>query len=108
MAKDWAKGFYNSKAWQGCRESYIAKRIGIDGGLCECCHAVCGEEVHHVIKLERGNIGNPEVALNHDNLQLLCSECHLVQHRRDRLDGVRHSSERGVWFDEDGGVHLVE
>lgn len=35
MAKEFARAFYNSKRWKDCRRAYIAKRISIDGGMCE-------------------------------------------------------------------------
>ena len=38
IMKDFAKKFYKSQAWQDCRKAYIAKRMQIDGGLCEECH----------------------------------------------------------------------
>ena len=37
MAKEFARAFYNSKRWKDCRRAYIAKRISIDGGMCETC-----------------------------------------------------------------------
>ena len=76
MAKVWAKSFYKSKAWQRCRESYIAERIMIDGGLCEVCHNNLGYIVHHRTHLTPDNINNPEIALKHDNLSYECKECH--------------------------------
>ncbi len=51
MAKDWAKAFYKSAAWQKCRDSYIAKRIAADGGLCEECQEELGYIVHHKIRI---------------------------------------------------------
>ena len=42
MAKIWAKAFYNGKPWKHSRNCYIAKRIMIDGGLCEICQEVPG------------------------------------------------------------------
>ena len=42
MAKEFARAFYNSKRWKDCRRAYIAKRISIDGGMCETCHEVPG------------------------------------------------------------------
>ena len=51
MAKDFAKAFYSSKAWQDCRNSYAAKRLH----LCERCLARGiyrpGDIVHHVIEI---------------------------------------------------------
>ena len=76
MAKDFAKAFYNSKAWKACRASYIAKRCMIDGGMCESCNTELGFIVHHIEPLTAENVGNPDVALNHDNLRYECKACH--------------------------------
>ena len=76
MAKEWAKRFYNSKAWKNCRESYIQERIMIDGGLCSVCHERPGYIVHHKIALTPTNINNPEISLKHDNLSYECKVCH--------------------------------
>ena len=46
-----------------------------------------GVEVHHIEELTPLNIHRPEVALNMDNLVLLCRECHKARHdarMRDR------------------------
>ena len=46
-----------------------------------------GIEVHHIEELTPLNIHRPEVALNMDNLVLLCRECHKARHdarMRDR------------------------
>lgn len=80
MAQEWAKGFYNSKAWQVCRKSYISKRICLDGGLCERCHEAPGYILHHKIHLTETNIQNPDIALNHCNLEYLCKKCHDNEH----------------------------
>lgn len=76
MAKEFAKQFYNSKAWKRCRLSYIAKRVQIDGGLCESCGERPGVIVHHKTKLTPENINNSDISLNHSNLKLDCKECH--------------------------------
>ena len=70
MAKDWAKAFYKSAAWQDCRSAYIQSVFG----LCERC-GVPGAEVHHIIYLTPDNINDPYIALSWDNLELLCHEC---------------------------------
>ena len=71
MAKSWAKKFYRSRAWQTARQQALRR----DGYTCCMCggHA---EEVHHIIELTPGNINNPMIALNLDNLQSLCHNCH--------------------------------
>lgn len=80
--KDFAKEFYNSKAWKDTRESYKRFR----GGLCEICWAEgivkAGEIVHHKTELTPQNIDNIDIALGYDNLQLVCRECHAHIHDR--------------------------
>lgn len=78
--KEFAAGFYKSKAWQKCRESY-AQSVG---WLCEDCLEKGiykpGEIVHHKTEITPENIDKPEITLNWDNLRLVCRECHAVQH----------------------------
>jgi hypothetical protein len=74
--KPWAEAFYKSKDWQKCRAAYIDERIPIDGGLCEECHERVGVIVHHKETLTELNIGDPEITLNHELLELVCKECH--------------------------------
>ncbi len=81
MAKEWAKAFYNSKRWQQCRDSYVSQRIMFYGGVCEICDNSQGYIVHHKTMLTRSNIDNPDVALNHRNLQYVCKNCH------DKIEG---------------------
>ena len=81
MAKGWAKSFYNSKRWKKCRDSYIALRVSIDGGVCEECRQEQGYIVHHSIQLTQENINKPDVALNHNNFRYVCKNCH------DRYEG---------------------
>lgn len=80
MAKPFARQFYSSKAWQDCREEY-AKRQNY---LCENClrNGIYkpGVIVHHKIEIDPITIHKPEIALNFDNLELLCRECHAERH----------------------------
>ena len=80
MAREFAKQFYSSKAWQDCRNNYAAMR----GHLCENCLKrgiyTPGEIVHHMIEINPVNICNPEISLNFDNLRLLCRDCHAEAH----------------------------
>lgn len=79
-AREFAKNFYRSKAWQPARDAY-AKSVG---GLCERClgHGLYtpGEIVHHRTELTPENITDPNVALSWDNLELLCRGCHAKAH----------------------------
>ena len=78
--KEYAKSFYKSKQWERCRTSYI-KSVG---GLCERCLKrgliVPGVIVHHKCYISPENILDPTITLNHDNLELLCQDCHNHEH----------------------------
>ena len=79
------KNFYHSGAWAQCRESYKRYR----GGLCERCLKqgiiTAGDEVHHKIRLTLDNIHDPMVTLNWENLELLCKNCHSLEHGSKRF-----------------------
>lgn len=79
--REFAEGFYRSQAWHNCRNAYAAKR----GHLCERCLERgiynIGEIVHHKIHLTPDNIHDPSITLNPDNLQLLCRNCHALEHK---------------------------
>lgn len=81
MAKDFAAGFYNSKAWRDCRRAYAKSQ----GGLCERCMSrgliVPGKVVHHVQHITPDTINDPSITLNHDNLILVCQNCHAAEHK---------------------------
>ena len=96
--REFAKGFYRSKAWQDCRAAYIAVRRAMDGGLCEECRTEPGYIVHHMVTLTPENITNPAVALNHALLRYVCKRCH------DRYEGhgVGHGRPPACRFGPDG------
>lgn len=101
MAREFAKSFYSSKAWQDCRNAYAKKAAH----LCEECLRkgiyTPGIIVHHVEELTPLNIDNPEIALSFNNLELLCRECHGAEH--NERDKARRYS-----FDADGKIFLKE
>lgn len=66
-----AKKFYHSKAWKDCRASYISTVYG----MCEHCDAP-GYIVDHIVEINSENINDPNITLNHENLQYLCTSCH--------------------------------
>ena len=76
--------FYKTPAWKKCREAYLDSV----GRLCERCASkgqiVPADQVHHKIRLTPGNINKPEITLNHDNLEALCTDCHKQEHRPTR------------------------
>lgn len=78
--KEFAKGFYSSRAWADCRQAYRKSK----GGLCEVCMSkgmiTPGEIVHHKIHITPANINDPNIVLDWANLQLVCRECHAEAH----------------------------
>ena len=82
--RDFAKQFYCSQAWKQCRAAYKQYRRG----LCERCLAkgiyTPGVIVHHKIHLTPDNIHDPNISLSFDNLQLLCRDCHAIEHKPDQ------------------------
>lgn len=83
--KEFAKHFYKSKTWQRCRQAFIAERIIIDGGLCQRCYTAPGYIVHHKVHLTPKNINNPNITLNHSNLEYVCHDCHNDEHFGSRM-----------------------
>ena len=88
-----AKAFYLSTAWRRMR-AYIFKR---DMGLCVRCGRP-GEIVHHKIHLTPNNIDDLDIALGTDNLELLCRECHAIEH------GEVPATASGLTFDSNGNL----
>ncbi|OGO90331.1 MAG: HNH endonuclease [Clostridiales bacterium GWF2_38_85] len=91
--KDFAKEFYASKVWKETR-AYIFKR---DCGLCVRCGAP-GAIVHHKKYLTAKNISDASISLNEDNLELLCRECHAIEHEGELPTGT------GLQFDKEGNL----
>ena len=116
MAKPYAKQFYSSKAWQTCRNEY-AKKVGL---LCENCLKQGiyrpGVIVHHKIEIDPITIEKPEIALNFDNLELLCRECHAQIHdmsggRWAKVNQVKREkklAQNRYFVDENGRVTANE
>lgn len=87
-------GFYQSTAWRKCRDAYFKHMHG----LCERCMAP-GKIVHHKIYLTLENYNDPDIALNWDNLELLCVDCHNREHFKKNF-----STREDVKFDENGDL----
>lgn len=106
MAAPFAKAIYNSKTWKTCRDAYFSYA----NGLCERCGAP-GDEVHHKKALTPQNINDAQIVFGWDNLELLCRDCHIMEHekkknlRRGRPIG---ESEKRVRFDEEGNPKPVD
>lgn len=82
MAQPWAKPLYNSTMWKRLRETALRR----DRYTCQIC-AARATEVHHVIELTEQNIKDRSIALNIDNLQSLCHDCHTVLTQREHGRG---------------------
>lgn len=92
MAQDYAKPFYNSRAWIKCRDAFMASKnyvCEICGGLAVICH--------HVEPITPANIENPNVSLNWALLMAVCVECH------NSLHGTSAVAE-GLMFDAHGNL----
>jgi DNA-directed RNA polymerase subunit RPC12/RpoP len=94
MAREFAKALYNSKSWLKCRASFIADRTAIDGGMCQRCGVELGYIVHHKDWLTPENINDPDIALNHSNLEYVCHLCH------NKIDGEEENAQ--YRFDSEG------
>ena len=79
--------FYTSWTWRRCRKAFAESK----GNICERCLSrgiiEPGSkdrplEVHHKIPLNAENVKDPKVALNWDNLELLCKTCHEEEKER--------------------------
>jgi 5-methylcytosine-specific restriction endonuclease McrA len=97
MAREFAKRFYRSSAWRKCRQSYF----NTQHGLCERCEQP-GLIVHHKIYISPDNINDVSVTLNHENLELLCQDCHNKEHF-EKNSPVRE----GFTFDNEGNLIKV-
>jgi hypothetical protein len=97
MAKEWAERFYASGAWERCRLAFLQSKFFI----CEKCGGAA-TIAHHKEYLTPGNINDPDVTLNWDNLEALCQDCHNAEHHGSK-EGV---TAEGLMFNEHG--ELVE
>ena len=82
MAKEWALRLYKSKEWRELRRTLIQER----GARCERCGKVVGDTsrmiADHIIELTPDNVQDVMIALNQDNVQLICEDCHNLKHQR--------------------------
>jgi len=89
MAEQWAARLYKSVQWQKLKQCLIAQR----GMRCEECGRVVVVPSllvgHHVQPLTPENVDDATIALNPDNIRLLCHDCHDRMHRRMRYAGSR-------------------
>ena len=97
MAREFAKSFYKSTAWDNVRQYCLMR----DSYLCQQCGQPA-DDVHHIIHLSPDNIGDPRISLNPDNLVSLCRDCHFKMHRGEHGSGRKFSEAYPYEFDEHG------
>lgn len=95
--------FYHTAAWKKCRDSYAASV----GNLCERCAAKgiirTGDIVHHRTYINPENINDPSILLSHDNLELLCLDCHNQEHYGENAKRYYVDSAGKIQIKEAGG-----
>lgn len=67
--------FYRGKAWRELSRAFLLSR----NYICERCGAPA-EIAHHKIHLNPHNVKDPAIALNPENLEALCLNCHNTEH----------------------------
>ena len=87
--------FYRSREWERCRAAFLGERLLRDGELrCEMCGKAIVRQyeaiLHHKTELEESNVLDASVALNPDNLRLVCHWCHDAIHERWGHQRSRH------------------
>ena len=94
MARDFARGFYNSQKWRSTQRAYMLSK----NYICERCGKVASI-VHHKTYISPQNISDPNITLNWDNLEALCTTCHQNEHF---INGKVTAP--GLSFDEEGNL----
>jgi len=87
MAEAWAAKFYNSKEWRQLRQALIIQR----GAICQQCGRNMTFNQSELIGHHTpGNINDPLVSLNPENVDLICFDCHNKEHGRYGYTKERH------------------
>lgn len=99
MAQDFTQGFYGRASWRKLA-SYYKNKVK----YCERCmrngEVVAGEIVHHKIHLTPQNFDDPNITLNENNLELLCRNCHALEHSKNGTGRY--------FFDDEGNLIIRE
>ena len=103
------KDFYQSKAWKDARKTIWLKQ----NLLCNRCHKPVYVDgisewipkenrrtgiVHHIKHLDNTNVYDDSIALDENNLEGLCKDCHELEHHKDQVTRL------GYEFDELGNL----
>lgn len=103
------KSFYNSKAWKSVKKAiWLKQKL-----LCNRCRKPVYVDglseylpkeqrrtgiVHHKIYLDDTNVYDDNIALNEDNLEGICKECHELEHHQEQV------TRKNYMFDEAGNL----
>ena len=98
MAKPFSNKFYHSAAWQHTREMILAR----DYYICQECGKANCTTVHHINELTPGNINDPRITLNPDNLETICRDCHDKIH--NRFQPSKNKKQREAVYDNTGHI----
>ena len=86
--------FYHSRQWQQLSKVFLMSK----NYICERCGGPASI-AHHKKHLNAANFKNPEIALNPENLEALCIDCHNREHFSSG-----GAIARGFAFDENGDL----
>ena len=100
MARDFARGFYDSPQWRKTSKAYLSSK----NYICEDCGgAAC--IVHHIRHLTPWNISDPDITLNWDNFKAVCEKCHAEEHAKEiKAFTGQPAKLNGISFDENGDI----
>ncbi|MRX70857.1 HNH endonuclease [Bacillus lacus] len=95
-SKEQKKKFYNSKSWKELRLLALDR----DNRECQECKRQGkfnhGQNVHHIKEI----YFYPELALDLDNLETVCINCHNIEHKRTFAHINPNKSTKKIWQDE--------
>ena len=97
------EAFYQSTTWRKCAKDLRALRHH----TCEKCGKP-GWLVHHIVPLTDETVDDSNIALNPDNLMLLCSSCHDAIHHHIKGHGSKGSRHVDLKFDANGNAIVSE
>lgn len=84
-ARNFARKFYSSKAWEKKSKTYRKNHP-----LCVRClkkglytRSTC---VHHKIHISEDNFRDPQILFGDANLEALCDDCHAKEHSKHKVE----------------------
>jgi len=87
------QSFYWTNKWRKTAALFMESK----NGICERCGRLA-HIVHHKEYITPENVSNPDITLNWDNLEALCSDCHNKEHNAGA------SIADGLMFDANGDI----